>query len=105
MKPLVRNAADAEQVEGAKFSADERRRREIADLRDVLSTRSGRRFLWRLLSHCRPFASIWESSARIHYNSGQQDVGHFILSEIQSADQESFFLMMKENKEGELKNV
>jgi hypothetical protein len=104
LKPLVRNAASEKQVKAATFEDEERRRQETNDLRQVLSSKEGRRVMWRFLSFCRAFASVWDSSAKIHYYAGQQDVGHFLISEIEEADQDAFFLMMKEAKE-KMKNV
>ena len=104
MKPLVKNAASKEQVENAAFEMEERRNRELNDLRLVLSTKEGRRVMWRFMSHCKAFEGIWDGSARIHYNSGRQDVGHFLIKEVEAADQDAFFTMMKEAKEN-LKNV
>lgn len=101
MKPLVRNATDKDQLDDAKFTVEERRRQELNDLRQVLSTIEGRRVMWRLMAHCRAFSSVWDSSAKIHYNAGQQDVGHFLIREVEEADQEAFFQMMKEQKEKE----
>jgi lysyl-tRNA synthetase class II len=105
LKPLVKNAADEKQVKDAKFTVEERRRQELNDLRQVLSSVSGRRFVWRVMSHCKAFASIWDSSAKIHYNAGKQDVGHFLIAEVGEADQDAFFLMMQEAQKEKSKNV
>lgn len=101
-KVLVRNAADKKQVAHAKDKQESVRDRELNDLRAVLATLEGRRLLWRIMGFCKTFGSIWEGSARIHYNAGQQDVGHFIMSEIAQADEEKLLSMMKESKKGEL---
>lgn len=92
----VRNASDKKQIKEAERKVKDRRKVELEDLKIVLSTGQGRRVLWRLMSKCRPFESIWESSARIHYNAGQQDLGHFIMGEISLADENALFSMMKE---------
>jgi len=42
------------------------------------------------------FESIWHPSALIHANAGRQDFGHFIWQEVEAADQDAVFLMMKE---------
>lgn len=97
-KSFVKNAADAEQVKAAENKILNGRDREIKDLQEILSLPSGRRFLWRLLSHCKTFGSIWEPSARIHYASGQQDIGHFVMAEIVASDESAFLQMMKENQ-------
>ena len=98
---LVRNAADATQVQAARKKEHHVRTQELLDMRELLKTLAGRRFLWRLLSRCRVLESIWEGSARIHYNAGQQDIGHFIMGEITEADAGAFIMMMQENKQNE----
>ena len=97
-KVLVKNAADPGQVKEAKQKELRGREREVNDVRSILNTREGRRFMWKMLGHCRVFESIWHGSAQIHYNAGMQDVGHFILAEITEASPEAYLLMMKENK-------
>jgi hypothetical protein len=97
-KPLVTNAADEKQLKNAEAREKLLRDQELSDLALVASTSQGRRFLWRMLERTRVFESIWENSARIHYNSGQQDFGHFLMSEIIECKEEILFQMMKENK-------
>ena len=95
----VKNAADPGQVKRSKQRQETLRDRELNDLRYVLNDRRGRRFLWRLLGNCKVFCTIWEPSAKIHYNSGMQDVGHFLQAEITEASEEAYFCMMKESKD------
>ena len=77
---------------------DHARLLELSDLREVMKTAEGRRVLWRFLEKANPFQPIWEASARIHYNSGQQEFGQFIMSEMEQANMELFFLAWRENK-------
>lgn len=100
-KPLVQNAADEDQVKDAKLKLKLSRDTELNDLRFILSSQQGRRFFYRLLAECRVFNSVWEASAKIHYNSGRQDVGHFIQAEIVEADQDAYFKMLTEAKRSE----
>ena len=93
---LVKNANDKEQVRNAVRKEQLSRDKELNDLRAILSTAEGRRVIWRLLGHCKVHGSIWEQSARIHYNAGVQDVGHFIMAEVIAAGEEFLFNMMKE---------
>jgi hypothetical protein len=97
-KVAVKNAADEKQVKAAKDKELRGRELEMQDMANVLATPSGRRLVWRLLKHCRVFETIWHNSALIHYNAGMQDVGHFILAEINDADPDSLLRMIKENK-------
>ena len=94
-KPFVKNSGDKEQVKQAAQRERSRRERELNDIRELLDTAEGKRFLWRLLEYCRTFESIWDASARIHYRSGQQDVGHFLMAEIVAADADALIVMMK----------
>jgi hypothetical protein len=98
---LVKNASDEGQVRKAGKQEKLNEEDYSADLRAVLGTKQGRRVLWSILTKCRVFESIWHGSALIHYNSGQQDVGHMLMSEIVEADQDMFFKMMVESKNGE----
>lgn len=101
----VKNAADPDQVKDAAARDKRVRDRELNDLRGVLSSREGRRLMWRIMEKCRSFESIFEASAKIYYNSGRQDVGHYLMAEIAEADEEKLFLMMKENKQERLEDV
>lgn len=96
---LVANAADAEQVKRAGRKTRDRRADELADLRAVLATPAGRRVLWRVLEHCRVFESVWSEGAQIHANAGRQDVGHFVMAEIEQADDEAIFRLMVEARQ------
>lgn len=96
-RQAVRNAADPEQVRKAGEKDESRREQEVNDLIALLSCVEGKRFIWRLLSHCGTFESIWEPSAKIHYLSGRQDVGHFLMAEIVEARPDALIDMMKES--------
>lgn len=100
-----KNAADEEQVKQARSREKRIRERELSDIRYLLQSPQGRRFLWKLMGRCKTFESIWEPSAKIHFNAGQQDLGHFIMAEIIEADENSLLQMMKESKQGEMTNV
>lgn len=98
----IDNAADPKQVTEAKHKERRAREAEGEDLRKVLSTLEGRRVMWRLMSHCGVFETVWENSARIHYNAGRQDVGHYIMQEIIKAEPKAFAQMMAEKQKGEI---
>ena len=101
-KAEVRNAADETQVAKAGKAEEEKRRQELNDIRTVLSTISGRRLLWRMMEQCKTFSSVMDNSAaKVTYNAGKQDLGHFIMAEIVEADENLLFKMMKEQKNGE----
>lgn len=98
------NPSDPGAVAKKKAQLKEQRRNELNDLKEVLESPAARRLLWRVLGRCGQFRSIWEASARIHYNAGMQDLGHWLAAEIEEANQEAMFTMMREaqqSKKGE----
>lgn len=96
---LVRDASDPEQVQRGERLEARRRRRELDDLRALIATPAGRRVLFRLLEHCKVFESIWDPSSRIHMHEGMRQVGLFLMAEIEAADDEALFTMMRESKD------
>lgn len=96
--PMVRNAANEDQVKAANAKARNREEQARDDLRALLALPAGRRFIWRLLEHCKVFESIWDPSSRIHHNSGKQDVGHFVMAQVVAAEEMALIQMMKEAK-------
>lgn len=101
-KALVQNASSEKQVKEAGNKEQMMLSQRRKDMAHVLSSIEGRRFIWRLLGQCRTFSSIHETSAKIHYNSGQQDIGFQLLREIDAADAEMFFKMRNENLNKEI---
>lgn len=95
-KGMVTKAGDANQVEVAKRRTAEAAKQADNDLRMLLSLPEGRRFLWRMLSHCRLYETPMGEAERITYNIGRQDVGRFILREIQSVQPEAYIAMQQE---------
>jgi len=98
-QPLVRNAADKEQVKGAKRKEKSRRENEVVDTQYILSSFNGRRFLWRYLELCGVFkTSFSPESSQAAFNEGQRNVGLRLLSDINEANPDAYLQMMKESK-------
>lgn len=96
------NAGDESKVAEAGRKERDIRKREILGMQAILDTEPGREFLWRLITRAKVFESIWDGSAKIHYNAGQQDFGHWIMAEITEANPTALVeMMMKKAKEGE----
>ncbi len=96
------NLADKKQVKKAEKSERNLRRQQMNDVRTVLSNASGRRFMWRVLEKCQAFGSVFSKDlSTMAYMSGQQDLGHFIISEVTEADENLFIKLMKDNRKGE----
>lgn len=95
------NIANEKSVKNKRKKERFDRKEEIRDLKLLLDTDFGRRFVWRVLEKCKTFGSIMSGNSWTYYNSGQQDIGHFILAEIMEANEEAFIKMMLENKQGD----
>lgn len=98
-KVLVKNAASERQVKKAKNYAALQEKEILSAFRAVLATPAGVKILWYILGHCGSFRSIWEPSAKIHYNAGRQDVGHWLMARITDADKMALIKIMKKNAE------
>lgn len=96
---IITNVASPKQIETAGKKQRTVEQQQLDDMRAVLDMPEARRFLWRLLGHCRVNQSVFEPNSRMAYNSGMQDVGHFVLGEITKARPESYLLMMQEHQE------
>lgn len=92
----VRNAADRKQVGRAGKRSDHRQRELEGAYVDVLNTESGRRVMWDLLERCGVYRSVWEPSAKIHYNAGRQDMGHELMALLARTDVQLYLKMEHE---------
>lgn len=93
---LQGNAADPQQVKYAARKEAQRAARFLDALRSVLRMPEGRIVCWELLARAGVFRSIWDPSARIHYNAGKQDYGHELLGVLLEADEVLYVLMERE---------
>lgn len=105
MTAAVDNAADARQVRSAEKRAKELRKRELADLREVLKLETGRRVIWRLLERCNIYRMVWHEQApdgALHFNEGMRNIGLFLMHEMAEADPYALVRMMQEAAAAEL---
>lgn len=96
-KALVGNGADEEQVKRGGQKAEDRRKRELADLDWVVSDERGRRVMWRFMSECGAFAGVWSyDEAELRFRAARQDLGQWMRNEIIQARKGVFQQMMLE---------
>lgn len=81
------------------------RRQELVDLRSLMQTEGQRRALYRLLGECGIYESIWDPSAKIHFNAGVQAVGLWLMEELVQADSNLHDLMFKEGLKRKLEDA
>lgn len=98
MKPVVKNAADKNQVKEAEGKVKRTRERELNDVRMVLSTLQGRRFVWRYLSECGVFRTSFTGNSQTFFNEGERNIGLKILADVNEAAPEAYLTMMNESK-------
>lgn len=98
-KALVGNAADPEQVAKATKKGALARIQQMNDLRQVMSTRSGRRVLWGLLAECGVFRTSFHTNGSIvYFNEGMRQIGLKLLADLNEADEAAYALMASEGK-------
>lgn len=71
------------------------------DVKMVMSTEYGRRFMHRLLVRAGIYALSYVPEADSHHTSfreGQRNMGLWALAELEEACPESYFTMLKENR-------
>lgn len=105
---LTGNAADAKQVKAAERAEKRWQDAALRDMREMLTMPAARRVIWRLMYESRisfahahealPHltASVWDGSAKIHYNSGRQDMGLLLQGWVQQADPMALIALLTE---------
>lgn len=85
-----------------KESEDERRARRVAegeDLRRVMSTASGRRFVWGQLERAGVFRSSFTGNSETFFREGQRNIGLMLLADVNEFCPEQYLTMLMESKE------
>lgn len=87
-----------QQIAEQKKKDDLRRKRELSDIRKVLSTPEGRRMIWRIWSLCGTFSSSYIPKDATHtaFREGQRDIGLALLLDINEAKPEAYSQMSRE---------
>lgn len=101
---LTENAGDPEQVKNAEVKIEQRERQDMFDVQWLLSDVRGRRFLWKYLEKCKPFATGFiPDPLELQFKMGQRNIGSDILNDIMGADSTALAKMMTEFR-GEIAN-
>jgi hypothetical protein len=73
--------------------------REISDLRSVMGTPQGRRFMWRLLEKAGIYKSSMTGNSQTFFLEGQRNVGLYFMAGINDHCLDEYVLMLTENRE------
>jgi len=93
------NAADATEVQGARDREKRRAMRERDDLKQILETKSGRRFIWRKLEECGVFRTSMTGNSTTFFNEGMRNVGLKLLAEVNEVRPQAYVEMLTEAKD------
>lgn len=93
------NVGEPEQVKELAKKQKTERERELDDLRAILATKQGRRFIWRLLGATELFSVSKVMNASIYALEGKREIGKLVFGDLMEAEPQAYLLMMKESKE------
>lgn len=96
---MQKNASDEQQIANSKQKEKLSREKELNDLRFLLSTDQGRRFVWRYLEICGVYKSSFTGSSETFFLEGQRNIGLKLIADIMDADPEAYIKMQKQNRE------
>lgn len=86
--------------ESEKALSEIKKQQAVADLREVLATPAGRRFVWRLLTQGGVFRAVAPADAVVMaFREGGRNEALRLLNEVFSHAPEAFGLMMKEHEQ------
>lgn len=89
---------DKQALKEQKDLARSRRLKELRDIRSVMGSEEGRRFIWRLLEECRVFLSTYDDQpVASYYKQGRRAVGLVVYNDILESCPELFWKAQGEN--------
>jgi len=94
------NASDEQAVAQAQAKEKRQRSKEIADVDKLLNEDWGRRIVWRILETSGMRRSSFQqgSNSNTFFNEGMRNVGLWLLSEAEEADEKNVLLPMMETE-------
>jgi hypothetical protein len=91
------NSSNEQDVSGAKANDKNKRKTEQGDLRLLISTKWGRRLVWRILERTGQHRTSFTGNSTTFFNEGQRNIGLWLVDEVLSADTNQYLTMIKEN--------
>lgn len=91
------DASDEKAVNDRKSRLGRQRAADLQVVKNLLSTETGRSWVWRFLEFCHVYTQSFDGEAlSTVFNEGQRSVGNKFLIEITKADPDAYVAMMKE---------
>ena len=100
-KAYTGTASDPAQVKEAAQKVKYGREQELNDVKAILATKEGLRFMWRYLTECGIFKTSMTGSSQTFFLEGRRDIGLRLLADVNEADPEAYFRMLSEDKKSE----
>jgi len=103
--PKPFDAGDKGQVKKRKKKIDILREQDNEDLRNVLLSPGGRRFIWKLLEECGVYKISFTGNSHTFFNEGKRQIGLRLIEDIFNAAPNAYTEMRMEaasRKEGKL---
>jgi len=72
------------------------RKRELSDIRKVISFPEGRRFMWRLWGEAGIYTDSFTGNSQTFYNEGRRSLGLMILRDVLEAEPKAFAQIQSE---------
>lgn len=95
--------------ERAKEAADERsklaQQNEAEDFKWLMSSKRGRRIVWRLLERTGVYRSSFTGNSETFFREGQRNVGLMLMAQINEFSPDQYALMLKEQQDGRNKHA
>ena len=99
MDPFDLKGQEKAQEESRAF-ANIKEKDEADDLKWVMSSKRGRRFVWKVLDRAGVYRSSFTGNSATFFNEGQRNIGLMLLADIHSACPDQYLAMIKEFKNG-----
>lgn len=95
---MPHDASNPRQVKDAKIRDQLRRENELADVKALMETPVGRRYIWRYIQVCRPMSDPFTGNSETFRNCGLQTIGKMMFAEVLENCPELYMLMAREAK-------
>lgn len=92
------NASDEAQVSQRKRKDERIRDIELADVKHLMSSREGRRFIWRMLDRTGVYRTSFTGNSTTFFNEGMRNIGLLLMADINEACADMYVQMMMEAK-------
>ena len=92
------DTSERTRVTDAKAEAARQRQVEANDIKWLMSTKQGRRVVWRLLSEAGIYRTSFTGNSETFFREGKRQMGLFLVAEVHTHATDAYPLMVQESK-------